>query len=749
MIKSNVNKEQIKFQINEKKKIFSIDNYYSIVTNISDHWMEEDSLVIEITLTNYQKSYLKITLFENSSLNLKYHQNYWPENRYSDSVLNKIKTNKIKFTENDEHLVIELNNQKTLKLFKKKFRLQILEKNGNVVTETHSRFGYDFLEGYISPPLGFKQVENEIKYPFLSLELKNDELIYGLGEKFRPFLKNGIESSIFNIDPSSTCNHDFAYGAVPFMISNKGWGMLVNTGYKSTFEIGSPVTDSIALTNDDKFLDLFIFIGENMKQVISQYTDFTGKISGVPDEAYGIWLNRLYYHNHDELFKEIKNSKSNNYPVDVITLDPKWIKNRFTKTCNFEYNEKAFGDFKTLLKEVHSFDMKMCFWINPYFQMDNSDKSKFVKSEKLLVSSSREGDNFAHPWSGVDKHIEGAGLIDFTNPKANKWFKDEVKILLENGVDFIKTDYGDGLPEEATMFNGCEGREFKQWYSYEYLKATYEATEEYFGPGKGFVLSRPAYIGTNKFVGKWGGDSIQSFNELKLNLSAGLSLSLNGNVMWGTDIGGFQNSNKSEKDLYSRWTAFGMFTPFTRYHGIGPREPWYFSEEELNISRKFAKLKRTLLPYFKMIEKDSIEQGLPIMRPMVLEFEDDYIASKIDDQYMLGDSLLVAPIFIDKARKRQVYLPKGDWFNFFTKEKYEGNKTYNLSCEIAEILVFVKSGSIIPQIHNSEFVFNNLENEEIIYTKYGEISDKSIIEFKLGNKDIKSKVSKLELKIVK
>ncbi|AKX34243.1 alpha-D-xyloside xylohydrolase [Spiroplasma litorale] len=757
MIKSNVTKDMIKYQISEKEKIFTIDSTYHVANSISDYWELDNTIWLETGLTSYQKAYIIITQYENGTINLRYTQKQWPENRFSNSLYNNLKKIKTKINITDNNYEINLKNNNKIIIEKNPFNLIVFNSNNEVILETNLRKGYEYLENFITPPLGFKQVENDIKKPFISFELKNDELIYGLGEKYKNLIKNGVETNIYNVDPSSTCNHNLAYGGVPFIVSNKNYGILLNSGHRTTFEIGSPVTDAYSMMTDEEHLELYLFIGNNMKEVISKYTELTGRITGVPDEAFGIWLNRLYYNNKEELFKEISNAKKNNYPLDVITLDPKWIKNRYTKTCNFEYNDEAFGDFKSLLKEVHSNNIKMCFWINPYFQVDNSETSKYVIENNFLVKSIKDNENYAHPWSGIDKHIEGAGLIDFTNPKAFSWYKDKIKYLLQNGVDFIKTDYGDGLPKEAVMYNGCKGEEFKQHYAYMYLKAAYEATQEYFGKDKGFVLSRPGFIGTQKFVGKWSGDAVQSFSELKLHLIAGLSLSLSGNVMWGTDIGGFQPYHKKEEDLYIRWTQLGMFTPFSRYHGIGPREPWYFGDKELEISKKYALIKKSLLPYYKKCEYEAIETGVPILRPLSLEFQDDMIASKIDDQYMLGDSIMVAPILNNKTYKRQIYLPEGQWIDFYDKKtKYEGNKTYTIDSPIETIPVFIKNNSIIPTIKDGNYKFNNLDNCELDINVFGKPNDLNI-NFRINSKKVEivfqsgeAKVkSEIKTKIVK
>ncbi|WP_128008656.1 TIM-barrel domain-containing protein [Mycoplasma sp. ATU-Cv-508] len=531
--------------------------------------------------------------------------------------------------------------------------------------------------------------------------------IYGLGEKFRPFVKNGVESVVWNSDSSCLTNHDLAYAGVPLVYSSKNWAALVNSGFQVDFEIGAPTSDALSILCHEEFLDLFLLTGSSIKDCVSHYTLLTGRIKGVPDLAYGTWLNRLYYHNVNELWEQIKLAQKNAYPLDVITLDPKWLKDRYVKSCNFTLNESAFGNFAELISQIKKANLEVCFWINPYIQADGGAAWKYLNKNNLLLKN-HEG-QLAHPWTGAETQQDNNYIVDFTNPEAYHWYKEQIKRLFDLGVRFVKPDYGDGVPKNAFFNSRQFGSAMRQWFIYLYLRCCYEASLEYFGDGQALIFARPGFIGTQKFVGKWSGDSYTDYAFLKTHLWAGLGAALAGHVIWGTDIGGFAGPSPSE-DLYQRWTQFGMLTPLSRYHGIGAREPWLFSGQTYQIALRFAHFKRSLLPYFKICEQAAVDKGWPIIRPLVLEFQDDKIAQLIDDQYLLGSQIMVCPVLTANTQSRQVYLPEGEWYLWGQHENaYQGQRLITLDCPADQSLIFVKGGSLVVTIKETGFKMGHLE----------------------------------------
>lgn len=439
----------------------------------------------------------------------------------------------------------------------------------------------------------------------------------------------------------------------------------------------------------------------------------------------------MYYHNQTELWAEIKKCETAQFPLDIICLDPKWLENRYTKSCNFKYNENAFGNFKTLFTELKQKNIAVCFWINPYLQADDNYNWQTAYQNGYLVKTINS-DAYAHPLTGTETYQTNCGIVDFTSSKATKWYQGELKKLFKLGLRFVKPDYGDGVPPNASFSNGLTGEQFRQYYAFLYCQAAYNASKEYFGPNETLVFCRPGYIGTQQFSGKWSGDSYSNFTELKIHLNAGLSLAMAGEMAWGIDIGGFYRAEPFNEDLYMRWTQLGMLLPLSRFHGIGPREPWNFSPAVLTNAIKYAKLKRKLLPYFKMCELEAITTGIPILRAMVLENEDDHIAELIDDQFYLGSNLLIAPILTPKTKQRQVYLPRGDWFLLGQKnKKFKGQRSYQFVCAIDEILIFVKANTVIPLIQNDSYCFDKLEQVTFELDVYGKLKPDYKVSFML------------------
>jgi len=521
---------------------------------------------------------------------------------------------------------------------------------------------------------------------------------------------------------------------VPFVQSTHNWGLLLDTGFKSYFDIGASVTDAGSLMNTGQMLDIYLFAGDSLKDITSDYTLLTGRIKGIPDKAYGIWFSRLYYHDKKELFVEVEQAKKHQVPFDVAHIDPKWIKNRYTKSNNFVEATERWGDFEKFYKECQEKNIDISLWTNPYIQGDETEFFKTAKSKGYLVKDINGG--LVHPYTGVEVYQQDNYIIDLTNDEAYEWYKEAMKTQIKKGAKFYVVDYGDGVPEEALFSNGKTGKEMRQYFLFLYNKVAYEATTEVLGVGNVANIARPGYIGTQKFPGKWGGDAYTRWHEIKNALQGGLSLAMTGESLWGTDIGGFIGTPKSE--LYWRWVSFGSFTTYTRMHGIGAREPWYFGKEDLiKHVKKYFEIKRKMIPHYKLGEYETVKSGIPTMRPLVFEFQDDSIARHIDDQYLLTDNILVAPIMNPDVTSRQVYLPEGKWTHYFTKEKYEGRKLHDIKSKIDDIPVFVKQGTVVLEFDNGSYLFEEMEKQTLVANVYLGQENKGEKEFILNNKKVK------------
>lgn len=759
-------REQLKYTYPENDRIFDVQENveYHVVTRISDFFIENNELCFETSQLDYQKATLRVSVVNDDIVRVKYSQKYFPTNKFSDHI--ELKSTKLPFYRvvEKEYDVVDAAEVKTSYFtgnhgsvgakrkvkqyeipFKDKlfvistnpFNLEIKNKKGEIQFTLNWREGFKYFGGYTAPGLGFKQMGDASNHPFLSWAIGNEEHFYGLGEKFGKFEKTNTRKTIWNSDTSGKSNSDLSYNALPYVLSSNNWGLLVDTGSKTQFDIGASVVDAGSLLTSDEHLDLYFFAGDNLKDLINSYTDLTGKIKGIHDKAYSVWFSRLYYFDRKDVETELANAEKHHVPMDVAHIDPKWMKNRYTKSCNFVEADERFGDFKKFFADMNKKDLSISFWLNPYIQSDDSKFWKEAHSKGYLVKSTER--EFAHPYTGVETYQENNFIIDFTNKEAYTWWKKHVIALAKKGLLFTVPDYGDGVPADALFANGKTGKEMRMYFTYLYKKCVFEAISEVYGKENVANISRPGYIGSQKFPGKWGGDSGCRWSELKNSIQAGLSMSMNGEVLWGTDIGGF--IGQPVEKLYNRWVQYGSFTPFTRLHGLTKREPWYFSKEAVTNAKKYFELKRQWLPMYKIGELEAIKTGTPIMRPLVLEFQDDMFAREIDTQYMILDNVMIAP-FITEKDTRQIYMPKGKWVNLFNKKEYTGKQAIEFT-DSNDMPIFVKDESLLITFKNGNFKWKDISKQELVINIINNHNkDLDITKsFKLNNKEIKVHVT--------
>jgi alpha-D-xyloside xylohydrolase len=288
--------------------------------------------------------------------------------------------------------------------------------------------------------------------------------------------------------------------------------------------------------------------------------------------------------------------------------------------------------------------------------------------------------------SPVDRVSSGSSV-------AATWWQKKHRPLLEMGVDTFKTDYGEYIPEDAVFANGRSGAAEHNLYPYRYNEAVYRAVEEYRGAEDTLLWSRAAWTGSQRYPVHWGGDPQTSFVGMAAALKGGLSASLSGFGYWSHDIGGFRG--EPDPEVYIRWAQFGLLSSHSRCHGTTPREPWAFGEEALDIFRQYARLRYRLLPYIYSVAADTARTGLPSVRPLVLEYQDDPLVADLDDQFLLGSDLLVAPVF-DGATTRTVYLPEGEWVDWWSQERHAGGQTVDVDAPLDTLPLFVRAGAVLP-----------------------------------------------------
>jgi len=533
--------------------------------------------------------------------------------------------------------------------------------------------------------LAYDNGDEQDTYIRQMLSIGVGELIYGMGERFTPFVKNGQTVDIWNADGGTSTEQ--SYKNIPFFISNKGYGVFVNHPENVSFEVATEMVTKTQFSVKGGYLDYFIMSGDTMKDVLERYTDITGKPSLPAPWTFGLWLSTSFTTSYDEatVMSFIDGMLDRGIPLRTFHFDCFWMK-EFHWT-DFVWDKDVFPDPKGLISRIKKKGLNVCVWINSYI----AEKSALFKEgmEKGYFIKRKNGKTWQ--W---DMWQPGLAIVDFTNPGAYKWYQDKLTMMLDYGVDCFKTDFGERIPtEDVVFYDGTDPEKMHNYYTYLYNKCVYELLEKKRGKGEAVLFARSATAGGQKFPVHWGGDCWSDYESMEESLRGGLSLLMSGFGYWAHDIGGFENT--STADVYKRWVAFGLLSSHSRLHGSSSyRVPWVYDEEAVDVVRFFTKLKARLMPYLYANAIHTSKTGIPMMRSMVLEFTEDKNCHYLDKQYMMGDSLLVAPVFNDESIA-EYYLPEGNWTNFFTGKKRKGGKWYTEKVGYLDIPLWVRENSAI------------------------------------------------------
>ena len=522
-------------------------------------------------------------------------------------------------------------------------------------------------------------------YMVEQLALDVDEYVYGLGERFTPFVKNGQVVEMWNEDGGTAS--EIAYKNIPFYITNKGYGVLLDNESDAAYEIASEKVERVQFSVEGERLDYFVINGHTPKGTIQKYTELTGKPALPPAWSFGLWLTTSFTTNYDEATTSsfIQGMEDRDIPLHVFHFDCYWME--AYEWCNFTWDPKTFPDPKGMLQRYHEKGLKICVWINPYIGQKSPLFQEGMKNGYLVKKTN--GD----VWQ-TDLWQAGMGLVDFTNPGAVAWYTDKLKTLLDMGVDCFKTDFGERIPvKDIAYFDGSDPVKMHNYYTQLYNKTVFELLERERGIGEAVLFARSATVGGQQFPAHWGGDCSASYPSMAETLRSGLSLACGGFGFWSHDISGFEST--APADIYKRWCQFGLLSSHSRLHGSSSyRVPWLFDEEACDVLRKFVKLKCALMPYLYEQAVQAHRDGTPMMRPMFVEFPEDRACEPLDKQYMLGDSLLVAPIFKESGEV-EYYLPEGTWYNLLTGKKVQGGRWQKEVHDYQSMPLLVRPNSIL------------------------------------------------------
>lgn len=515
------------------------------------------------------------------------------------------------------------------------------------------------------------------------------ECIYGFGEKFTPFVKNGQTVEMWNND-GGTCTEQ-SYKNIPFYLSSKSYGVFVNSSDKVSFEVNSDTVSKVSFTVPGETLEYFVFGGKNLEAVLERYTALTGRPALPPAYTFGLWLSTSFTTNYDEetIHHFIDGMAERKIPLQVFHFDCFWMKEY--EWCNFEWNKEMFPDPKAMLKRLHEKGLEVCVWINPY-----------VAQRSRLFQEGKENGYFIKNKDGsvfqCDLWQPGMAIVDFTNPAARKWFQGLLKTLFDMGVNNIKTDFGERIPTECCYYDGSDPIAMHNYYSFLYNKCVFETLETYYGKDKACLFARSATVGGQRFPVHWGGDCYAEYSAMAETLRGGLSLCASGFGFFSHDMGGFEAT--ASADVYKRWCAFGMLSTHSRLHGSSSyRVPWAYDKdgdtEACDVLRHYAVLKGKLMPYLWSQAVKTHQQGVPMMRPMIVSFTDDTACKYLDTQYMLGDNLCVVPV-MNEDGIAEFYVPDcGTWTDIQSGETYEGGRYYTRKCDYFQMPVLARPGSMI------------------------------------------------------
>ena len=517
-----------------------------------------------------------------------------------------------------------------------------------------------------------------------------DEYVYGLGERFTPFVKNGQTVEMWNEDGGTAS--EIAYKNIPFYITNKGYGVLVDNEGDVAYEIASEKVERIQFSVEGERLDYYFISGKSPMGTVEKYTELTGKPALPPAWSFGLWLTTSFTTDYDENTTSgfIQGMADRDIPLHVFHFDCYWME--AFEWCNFKWDPNVTTDPKSMLQRYHDKGLKICVWINPY-----------IGQKSCLFEEGREKGYLLKRTDGsvwqTDLWQPGMGLVDFTNPDACAWYQSKLKTLLDMGVDCFKTDFGERVPvKDIVYFDGSDPVKMHNYYTYLYNQTVFQLLEEERGKGEAVLFARSATVGGQKFPAHWGGDCSATYVSMAETLRGGLSLSLSGFGFWSHDISGFEQT--APADIYKRWCQFGLLSSHSRLHGSSSyRVPWLFDDEACVILKEFVNLKCRLMPYLYGQAVRSHEYGTPVLRPMFLDFPEDRACDTLDRQYMFGSSLLAAPVFKESGEV-DYYLPKGTWVNLITGETREGGTWYKETHDYHSLPLMVKENTILPMGNN-------------------------------------------------
>jgi alpha-D-xyloside xylohydrolase len=564
----------------------------------------------------------------------------------------------------------------SLTITEKPWHIELRDSQGRLLTRTqHSA---DF-ESTLNPALPFSFVRRASDFSrsvAAVLSLSAGEKLFGGGESFTRLDKRG-QSLVLSVNDANGAESSRMYKPIPFLMSNRGYGLFAHTSAPATFDIGNSFHGSNALLLGDDELDLFAFIG-TPKEILNEYTTLTGKAPMPPLWSFGFWMSRITYFSEQEVREVAARLRQYRIPTDLIHLDTGWFETDWRS--DYQFSKTRFKDPAKMIQDMKKDGFHISLWQLPYFVPNNSLFPEII-NQGLAVRDGKGG-----------LPSEDA-ILDFSNPQTITWYQSQLGALLKMGVGAIKVDFGEAAPFGGVYASGRSGFYEHNLYPLRYNRVVADITREV--NGENVIWARSAWAGSQRYPIHWGGDSSTTDIGMASTLHGGLSLGLSGFTFWSHDIGGFMG--KSPEDLYRRWLPFGMLTSHSRSHGLPPREPWEYGEDFTHAFRRVDEMRYRLLPYIYAQATDSTRRGLPMVRALFVEYPADPGSWLVEDEYLFGSDILVAPLMQTGAKGRDVYLPAGTWIDYQTNRAYSGG-WHDIQAGPIPVVMLVREGTVIPHI---------------------------------------------------
>jgi len=577
--------------------------------------------------------------------------------------------------EQNEREIVYTGAHGRVRIIKQPWHVEIYDERGHLLTRTQN---IGDPATFITPiPFSFVRRASDLSRRIAAtFELQHDEKIFGCGESFTRFNKRGQRVLISTRDGMGTQN-EYMYKPVPFFLSSNGYGMFVHTSAPLTFDFGKYYDAHNVIYSGDENLDLFIFLGEP-KDILSEYTTLTGRSPVPPLWSFGFWMSRITYNSEDQVRQVARQLRAHNIPADVIHLDTGWFETDWRN--DYRFSTSRFPDPARMIADLKQEGFHISLWQYTYFSSKN-DLWKEMVSKGYAVRN-----------EGGQLPFEDATL-DMSNPEAVQWYQGKLRDLLKVGVGAIKVDFGEGAPLTGQYHSGLSGWYEHNLYPLRYNKAVADVTKEV--TGENVIWARSAWAGSQRYPLHWGGDAENTDSAMAGELRGGLSFGLSGFTYWSHDVGGFVQ--RAPRDLYRRWMAWGALTSHTRAHGAPPREPWEYDAALNEDFQRALGLRYSLMPYIYAQAKDSSARGFPMVRALFFEYPNDPSSWNVDDEYMFGSDLLVAPMF-ESGAQRKVYLPPGTWIDYQSGRVYDGARWHEIAAGQIPVVLLVKNHTVLPHI---------------------------------------------------